>query len=370
MKISFIIPVFNNFEYTKHIYLNLKEYYPDDEIVLSDGGSTDQTIEYFSKLEDPNLIFVDNGLIDLCKNYNSGVKHATQEIVILLHNDMFIPPDFKEKILVDLDENSMVSFSRIEPPVFPGEEPGKIVRDFGFDLNTLNKEAIISFCSNYSDKYEGGGLLFTACYKKNYLGLDDITYNPPQMWCSDDDLHNRYILSGLKRIISNACVYHFVSKTSRKENYQEVEYHSSRNFIRKWGSRNFIIKYDIGYIIKNCNPQLISTLELFASTIYVDCPYQDYIKLEQPNTKFDLNKRIKNINDPKTNQILIEFDATQLNQNNFQLLQQFPQIISESGGIGTFELDIFKLDISGMDRLEKYLLEILSPYHQSQLLKN
>jgi hypothetical protein len=71
---------------------------------------------------------------------------------------------------------------------------------------------------------------------------------------------------------------------------------------------------------------------------------------------------------PKTNQILIEFDATQLNQNNFQLLQQLPQIILESGELGIFELDIFKIDISGVDRLERHLIEINSSYYQSQLL--
>ena len=43
------------------------------------------------------------------------------------------------------------------------------------------------------------------------------------------------------------------------------------------------------------------------------------------------------------------YKMNQTNQNNFNLLQQLPQIISESGGIGTFELDIFKLDITNND---------------------
>ena len=41
----------------EYIYSKVKEYYPNDEIVISDGGSTDQTIEYFSNLIDLNLIF-------------------------------------------------------------------------------------------------------------------------------------------------------------------------------------------------------------------------------------------------------------------------------------------------------------------------
>jgi hypothetical protein len=226
----------------------------------------------------------------------------------------------------------------------------------------------------YKDKIESGIVFFMCMPRSKYLeigGLDNL-YNP--MFCEDDDLILRWKLTELNTITSlDAICYHFVSKTSRfSEEYQQrtqqIELQSNRNFIRKWGNKDFKTKYDIGYIIKNCNTQLIPTLELFASTIYVDCPYQDYIEAEQSNTKFDLNKRIKNINESKTNQILVEFDATQLNQNNFQLLQQLPQIILESGGLGTFELDIFKIDISGTDRLEKHLIEVNSSYYQSQLL--
>jgi hypothetical protein len=202
----------------------------------------------------------------------------------------------------------------------------------------------------------------------------------------DSDVFNRMKLDGFKFIQSwSSLVYHltgrgagsFEGDEKRHEQWKKEMDNSTKDFIRKWGTSvqhtammDPIVspKYDIGYLIKNCNPQLIPTLELFASTIYVDCPYQDYINAEQPNTRFDLSNRIKNINDPKTNQILIEFDASQLNQNNFQLLQQLPQIIAESGGLGTFELDIFKLDVFNMDRLEKHLIENNNPYYQSQLL--
>jgi len=181
MRVSYIIPVFNNFNLTKHIYENLVEYFPDDEIVISDGGSTDKTIEYFSKIDNINLKFISNGLVNLSQNYNIGVKNATTNIVILLHNDMFVPPSFKDKLLVDLEPNIIISFSRIEPPIFPGEEPGKIIRDFGTTIENLNKEAIIKFTNDYNLKFDGGGLLFTACYKNNYLFLDDTTYNTHQM---------------------------------------------------------------------------------------------------------------------------------------------------------------------------------------------
>ena len=57
-----------------------------------------------------------------------------------------------------------------------------------------------------------------------------------------------------------------------------------------------------------------------------------YIDREQPNTSFDLLKRVfieSNNNPIGENDIVIEFDVTQLTQQNFQLLQQFPSIIKK-----------------------------------------
>ena len=88
---------------------------------------------------------------------------------------------------------------------------------------------------------------------------------------------------------------------------------------------------------------------------------QDYIEMEQANTKFDLSKRVLTIknNDPLAeNDIVIEFDAIQLNQNSFQLIQQLPEIIKESGDIGTFELDIFKVTINSLETYEHILITL------------
>jgi hypothetical protein len=52
----------------------------------------------------------------------------------------------------------------------------------------------------------------------------------------------------------------------------------------------------------------------------------------------------------------VEFDSTQLNQDNFQLLQKLPEIIKESGGVGEFELDIFKITISNLQEYQNDLI--------------
>ena len=103
--------------------------------------------------------------------------------------------------------------------------------------------------------------------------------------------------------------------------------------------------------------------------IYTDCPKrEEYIISEQQHTKFNLNERIKPLSAPKVNQILIEFDGLKFNNNHISLIYQMPEIIANSGQIGTFDLDIFKLDISEMYRYDSLLIKNTSVYYQGQLL--
>jgi hypothetical protein len=142
--------------------------------------------------------------------------------------------------------------------------------------------------------------------------------------------------------------------------------------LRKWGSwvqndefQHPIIppKYNIAYVVKNCNLNVISVIEPWCDRLYIEDDMQvltnSYIETEQKNTSFDLSKRVFCIgyNDPiGENDIVIEFDATQLTQQNFQLLQQLPDIIKESGEIGKFELDIFTITIVSLIEYQNDLI--------------
>ena len=105
----------------------------------------------------------------------------------------------------------------------------------------------------------------------------------------------------------------------------------------------------------------MNVLEPWCDRIYIED--QDivdlYIYQEQPNTSFDLLKRVfvESNNDPiGENDIIVEFDATKLTNENFQLLQQLPGIIKESGEIGKFELDIFTIEINHLEEYTKNLI--------------
>ena len=85
----------------------------------------------------------------------------------------------------------------------------------------------------------------------------------------------------------------------------------------------------------------------------------EYKKEEQPNTQFNLDKRIKmygwsEITDKDA--VVVEFDCQKLTPDNFQIIVNLSEIIQESGELGVMELDIFKFHINSLETYEKNLV--------------
>jgi hypothetical protein len=166
--------------------------------------------------------------------------------------------------------------------------------------------------------------------------------------------------------------YHFVSKTSRysdeyKNKTEEIELASNKNFVRKWGSKTSIYnkRYNIAFVVHKCNYNRLSVLEPWCDRIYIDDEmgvlFSYYYDAEHKNTSYDLEKRILNIkhNDPiGENDIVVEFEGPKLNNQSMDILTNLPDIITESGEVGTFELDIFKITINSLESFEKDLIFI------------
>jgi hypothetical protein len=146
----------------------------------------------------------------------------------------------------------------------------------------------------------------------------------------------------------------------------EQNMRSTRNFIRKWG--HFVKhdtlmkpiippKYDIGFIINNCNSQLLVNIEPWCNTIYIDANLiPGYIDFEQKNTIINLHDRVKPYNNEKNNEILVTIDGNKFTQEDFGYIQQLPDVIRNSGEIGEFELGNLKVEIFQLNTYEKDLI--------------
>ena len=381
-RITFILPSRNNLELLKLAYKSIKELQNEHDIIILDDASVDGTKEWLSTLDDNNLTIFTNPTTDrmgIVGMYNKGAKMAKTDIIFTFHADMVAGKNLDVNTLKHLKRGTVVSATRIEPPLHP-EGPEKIIHAFG---NEPEEFSMDEWCSKnesleVKDKTTKGLFAPWAIYKDDYLSIggEDELFHPQSK--DDSDLFNRFILKGYDVIQPwDALVYHFTSRGSRFNKYagggtgqdspewKKSNENGTRNFIRKWG--HFVNHdvylypiipplYDIGFIVQNCPYDLLKVLEPWCSTIYSDAPISDYIKAEQPNTIINLQERVLPIDNTKVNQILVEIDGNKFLQSDFSILNKLSEIIQDSGEEGEFELGNLNIIINALDTFEKELI--------------
>jgi len=100
-------------------------------------------------------------------------------------------------------------------------------------------------------------------------------------------------------------------------------------------------------------------LEPWCSRIVIDLDsdkIKEYIELEQPNTQFDLTKRI---NVDVDSDIEISFDANKLTQYSYNTITELSMILENSEiEVGEFELDIFRVNVNKVKTYENSLIHL------------
>ena len=394
MKISLIQPGRNNLKYLKWSYNSIRKNQGEHEveICVADDASTDGTWDWCVEMMDRDSNFkalkwdgpkrVGHTIL-----YDRLINEvATNDICMIYHADMYLCPDALDAIEDELKENTIVSLTRIEPPLHP-DGPEKILKDFGVEPEEFNEEGLLEFLNSRvpnNDITEG---IFApwAFWKSDFqeIGGHDPLYAPQSK--EDSDIFNRFQLNGIKFIQTwHGCVYHMTCRGSRRNTVDKAKniyedspewlaqnMRSTRNFIRKWG--HFVKhdrlmkpivppKYDIGFVVKNCNSNLLEILEPWCDTIYIEDTMQvltiDYFEKEKNNTAYDLSDRIKPYDNEKQNEILVRLDRASFNQEDYKIIQQLSEIIKDSGAIGSFQLGNLFIDIIQMNEYQNNLIKL------------
>jgi glycosyltransferase involved in cell wall biosynthesis len=402
LKLSIIQPTRNNLKYLKWSYESLRKNlsHQEHEICVADDFSNDGTLEWCEQTSKKDQFFKyirNNGPTRLGHTilYDKLINElATNDVVMIYHADMYACPNFDKYIEKYIEPKTVVSLTRIEPPLHP-QGPEKILQNFGQEpdeFNTYEQQFLKWFADSatYRNNTTTEGIFAPwAIYKSDFQSINghDVLYAPQSK--EDSDIFNRFLLNDYKFIQTwEGCVYHLTCRGSRynptittvgnESNEWLIQNNkSSRNFVRKWGhfvkhtpSMKPIVphRYDIGFVIHNCTQQILQMLEPSCDTLYSDLDYSNYLYTEQPNTKFDLSKKLKSISDIKSNDIIIEFDALKLTNNSFQLFNILPDMLQDSGKIGTMHYDIFKFTINQLTDYKNNLIHIDNEWYQNKLL--
>ena len=396
MKISLIQPSRNNLKYLKWSYDSIRKNQGNHEVeicVADDFSNKDGTWKWCQEMMEKDPLFKairNEGPTRLGHTilYDTLVNEvATNDICMIYHADMYLCPDALDAIEEELKEKTIVSLTRIEPPLHP-DGPEKVLLDCGIEPEEFNEQKLIDYLNETVpiDSVTEGIFAPWAFWKKDFqeIGGHDPIFAPQSK--EDTDIFNRFYLNGIKFIQTwHGYVYHMTCRGSRfadgatrnpngevfmknreTDEWLKQNQKSTREFLRKWGhfcKHDALMKpivppkYDIGFIVKNSRDvQLIKALEPWCSTIYVDNNRSHYIDLEQSNTSFNLSERVLPYDNEKNNNILVEIDGTTITQQDFQIINQLAEIIQDSGEIGEFKVSNLKVTVIELKTYENNLI--------------
>ena len=408
MKISLIQPSRSNLKYLKWSYDSIRKNQGSHEVEIcvaddfSNDGTWDWCLEMMKK--DSNFKAIRNeGPTRLGHTilYDRLVNEvASHDICMIYHADMYLLPGAIDQIEHKLADKTIVSLTRIEPPLHP-PGPEKMLMDFGIEPEEFREQELLDWFKDIQlqqlTKITEGIFAPWAFYKKDFqeIGGHDELYAPQSK--EDSDIFNRFQLNGIKfKQTWGGCVYHMTCRGSRfadgakrnpdgnvfmknreTDEWLKQNQKATREFIRKWG--HFVkhdeylkpiipSKYDVGIIISNNNLELLKVLEPWCSNMYCDSSLRNhYITTEQSTTSFDLSERVLPYNNEKQNGVLVEINANNFTQQDYDYITKLSQILdNERKGLEQelihfsddpeFELGNLKISINNLRTSEKELI--------------
>jgi GT2 family glycosyltransferase len=379
-------------------YRSLRDYYSDNEIIVLDDGSTDQSVEYFENqlILDNNLRFWVNrtqSILGHTVTYDMGIKMAKNPLVTIFHSDMICTKNYLANLLKHWNEKTVVCATRIEPEGIYPEGKEKILKPFGLEFFDFKYKDFLAFVEqeekDRKDQISNGIFAPWLISKGDFLaigGHDAKSFAPyPE---EDADLFLRFHLAGYKMIQSrDSLCWHWISRGHRSwakngvgkddDMFKFYQNRARRNYLRKWhrwmmfDDNHHPIKhtvYNIGFVLTNViSEDFLHFVEPWATNIFVDnmaCA-ERYIEKEQPTTKIDLKKRILNHGyiDEVNNDILLYFSQDEFMKDgngNAAILMKLTDILSEDGveNNAEFELGIFKLKTKTVKDISQTLIKV------------
>ena len=347
-KITFCIPSKNNLRYLKSSISSIKENSTiDNDIIVFIDSDNDGTKEWLDKEGVKYITNESNIPKGIAYGYNRCIEVATTPIVCMFHADMYMAKGFDLAILKYLKPLSVISGTRIEPPLHP-EGKEKIVKNFGMYPEDFLKvefnqytEALIKENSNKTTR---GIFAPWAIYKEDItsIGMHDETFHS---YHEDSDIFNRFILNGYELIQTwEAYVYHLtcrggqfqdgVEQVTQDEEFYKMKHKAFQHYINKWGSwiKNDEYQHPVLFpvykkklIITNNNPEIENGLKFW-------------------------------FNDG--DDIIVEVDGNTFTQQDFNYVTQLNEIIKDNGEIGQFNLGNLKITINSLQEHQDNLIKI------------
>ena len=272
--ISIIIPTRNNIDYLKLALKSIREQRAYDKcpiLIYADDctGKTKKWLRMYKNIYNFSYhTYEGEGRKGIVYTVQELIDEVQTNIIFYMHDDMLIGKHTLEPLLKHLKPKTIISATRIEPPLHPPENC-KIIRDFGFFPKDFKEKEFNEFVElskkEFKTKTTKGIFVPYMFYKKDWVGYDKDFV--PQSH-EDSDLFWSWLQKKCEFVQSwGSFVYHFTCRGSRyqdetltdSDEWKKSNAKNLKNFIRKWGSTPI---YNL-----NKHPLLSPDIKLTASVL-------------------------------------------------------------------------------------------------------
>tara|TARA_Y100000816_G_scaffold245332_1_gene193290 strand:- start:44 stop:898 length:855 start_codon:yes stop_codon:yes gene_type:complete len=242
MRLSIIVPTFNNIKYLKFFLSSLtKNSKYEHELVVHINDGSDGTFDYIS---DNKIKYTySNENIGLCLSMNRAFSLTTSNNILYAHDDMYFCKNWDEFLIDEIkkQKNNLYYLSGTNVST----RFGLINYDCGSDLENFDEDKFLKFCINdntpdLQSSHWAPHLIHRELWNK--IGGFSEEFNPGDG--SDPDFCMKLWLNNVRvfKGISKFKVYHFNSLTTR--NNKVKLNNGTKTFLLKYGfNPKFFRKY-------------------------------------------------------------------------------------------------------------------------------
>lgn len=242
-KVSIIIPVYNQFEYTYNCLKSISSYSDpvEYEVIIADDGSTDRT-HYIDEIVSGINVIRNEENLKFLLNCNNAAKSAKGEYILFLNNDTQVQPGWLSALVDVLDKNEKAGMvgSKFVYPDGTLQEAGGIIWKDGSAWNYGHGSDPDAPEYNYLrevDYISGASIMIRHSLWKEIGGFDE-RYAPA--YCEDSDLAFEVRKHGYKVIYQpKSVVVHFEGKsngTDLNTGIKSYQVNNAKQLFEKWKS--------------------------------------------------------------------------------------------------------------------------------------
>lgn len=235
MKVSVIIPVYNNAKLTKQCLESIFAVgaQVDFEVIVVDNGSSDETAKILTALSGKILTIQNERNLGFAKACNQGAKQARGKFVVFLNNDTIVTDGWLDQLVATMESGTEIGAvgAKLIYPNQTIQHAGVVFAANSLPYNIYKGEKKDSPLVNKNKEYQavtGACLLTAKAFFQEVDGFDENYQNGLE----DIDFCFKLRASGKKIIYcADSVVLHYESMTEGRGGFLE---NNERFFLQKW----------------------------------------------------------------------------------------------------------------------------------------